>query len=159
MRQNLALLPPPARRTGASDIDRVIERTDLGSVANRLAGSLSGGQRGRVSLAAALLGSPEVLVLDEPTVGLDPVLRVELWELFRSLADEGATLLVSSHVMDEAKRCDRLLLMRDGDLLADDSVRGVLEVTGTDDVETAFLRLIDRGTPDLRPIDESEASR
>ena len=144
---------------GASDVDRVIERTDLGSVANRLAGSLSGGQRSRVSLAAALLGAPEVLVLDEPTVGLDPVLRVELWGLFRSLADEGATLLVSSHVMDEAKRCDRLLLMRDGDLLADDSVRGVLEVTGTDDVETAFLRLIDRGTPDLRPVDESEASR
>jgi ABC-2 type transport system ATP-binding protein len=144
---------------GASDVDRVIERTDLGSVANRLAGSLSGGQRGRVSPAAALLGTPEVLVLDEPTVGLDPVLRVELWGLFRNLADEGATLLVSSHVMDEAKRCDRLLLMRDGDLLADDSVRGVLEVTGTDDVEAAFLRLIDRGTPDLRPVDESEASR
>ncbi|GAA1820427.1 ABC transporter ATP-binding protein [Agromyces neolithicus] len=140
---------------GASDIDRVIERTDLGSVANRLAGSLSGGQRGRVSLAAALLGTPEVLVLDEPTVGLDPVLRVELWGLFRTLADEGATLLVSSHVMDEAKRCDRLLLMRDGELLADDSVRGVLEITGTDDVETAFLRLIDRGTPDLRPPDET----
>ena len=158
VRQNLSYF----RRVlgaGASDIDRVIERTDLGSVANRLAGSLSGGQRSRVSLAAALLGSPEVLVLDEPTVGLDPVLRVELWGLFRSLADEGATLLVSSHVMDEARRCDRLLLMRDGDLLADDSVRGVLEVTGADDVETAFLRLIDRGTPDLRPVDESEASR
>jgi ABC-2 type transport system ATP-binding protein len=158
VRQNLSYF----RRVlgaGASDIDRVIERTDLGSVANRLAGSLSGGQRSRVSLAAALLGSPEVLVLDEPTVGLDPVLRVELWGLFRTLADEGATLLVSSHVMDEARRCDRLLLMRDGDLLADDSVRGVLEVTGADDVETAFLRLIDRGTPDLRPVDESEASR
>ncbi|GAA1763787.1 ABC transporter ATP-binding protein [Agromyces humatus] len=140
---------------GASDIDRVIDRTDLGSVANRLAGSLSGGQRGRVSLAAALLGTPEVLVLDEPTVGLDPVLRVELWGLFRTLADDGATLLVSSHVMDEAKRCDRLLLMRDGELLADDSVRGVLEITGTDDVETAFLRLIERGAPDLRPLDES----
>lgn len=137
----------------ASDVDRVIERTDLGSVADRLAGSLSGGQRGRVSLAAALLGSPEVLVLDEPTVGLDPVLRVELWQLFHDLAADGATLLVSSHVMDEAKRCDRLLLMRDGELLADDTVQGVLAFTGTDDVEDAFLRLIDRGEPDLQPHD------
>ncbi|QAY74946.1 ABC transporter ATP-binding protein [Agromyces protaetiae] len=128
----------------ASDVDRVVGRTDLTSVADRLAGSLSGGQRGRVSLAAALLGSPEVLVLDEPTVGLDPVLRVELWALFRSLADEGATLLVSSHVMDEAKRCDRLLLMRDGALLADDTVAGVLATTSTLDVEDAFLRLIQR---------------
>jgi ABC-2 type transport system ATP-binding protein len=143
----------------ASDIDRVIERTDLGSVAGRLAGSLSGGQRSRVSLAAALLGRPEVLVLDEPTVGLDPVLRVELWGLFRSLADDGTTLLISSHVMDEAKRCDRLLLMRDGRLLADDTVRGVLELTGTDDVEQAFLRLIERGEPDLRPQSETEAQR
>nr|WP_307044893.1 ABC transporter ATP-binding protein [Agromyces ramosus] len=158
VRQNLAyfrrILGAPA-----SDVDRVIERTDLGSVAARLAGSLSGGQRSRVSLAAALLGTPEVLVLDEPTVGLDPVLRVELWGLFRSLADDGTTLLVSSHVMDEAKRCDRLLLMRDGALLADDTVRGVLEVTGTDDVEQAFLRLIERGEPDLRPRLETEAPR
>ncbi len=157
VRQNLAyfrrILGAPA-----SDVDRVIERTDLGSVANRLAGSLSGGQRGRVSLAAALLGDPELLVLDEPTVGLDPVLRVELWALFRTLADDGATLLVSSHVMDEAKRCDRLLLMRDGALLADDSVRGVLDVTGTDDIEQAFLRLIERGQPDLRPPAEAETA-
>lgn len=134
----------------ASDVERVIDRTELGPVAERLVGTLSGGQRGRVSLAAALLGSPELLVLDEPTVGLDPVLRVELWALFRALADDGVTLLVSSHVMDEAKRCDRLLLMRDGELLADDTVDGVLEVTRTDDVEAAFLRLIERGEPDLR---------
>ena len=158
VRQNLSyfrrILGAPA-----SDIDAVIERTHLGSVADRLAGSLSGGQRGRVSLAAALLGAPEVLVLDEPTVGLDPVLRVELWELFHRLAADGATLLVSSHVMDEAKRCDRLLLMRDGALLADDTVPGVLEATGTDDVETAFLRLIERGEPDLRPESGAEAAR
>lgn len=139
----------------ASDVERVIDRTELGPVAERLVGTLSGGQRGRVSLAAALLGSPELLVLDEPTVGLDPVLRVELWALFRALADDGVTLLVSSHVMDEAKRCDRLLLMRDGELLADDTVEGVLEVTGTDDVEAAFLRLIERGEPDLRSPAES----
>ena len=80
---------------------------------------LSGGQRGRASLACALVGCPEVLVLDEPTVGLDPVLRVELWERFHALADAGTTLIVSSHVMDEAGRCDRLLLLRDGELLAD----------------------------------------
>jgi ABC-2 type transport system ATP-binding protein len=139
----------------ASDVERVIDRTELGPVAERLVGTLSGGQRGRVSLAAALLGAPELLVLDEPTVGLDPVLRVELWALFRALADDGVTLLVSSHVMDEAKRCDRLLLMRDGELLADDTVDGVLEVTGTDDVEAAFLRLIERGEPDLRSPAES----
>lgn len=152
VRQNLAyfrrVLGAPA-----SDVDRVIERTHLGSVAGRLAGSLSGGQRGRVSLAAALLGRAEVLVLDEPTVGQDPVLRVELWQLFHDLADDGATLLVSSHVMDEAKRCDRLLLMREGALLADDTVAGVLEFTGTDDVEAAFLSLIEHGRPDLQPHD------
>ncbi|WP_232331542.1 ABC transporter ATP-binding protein [Agromyces laixinhei] len=143
----------------ASDVDRVIERTDLGAFAGRLVGSLSGGQRSRVSLAAALLGAPQVLVLDEPTVGLDPVLRVELWALFRSLADDGATLLISSHVMDEAKRCDRLLLLREGALLADDTVHGVLQVTGTDDVEQAFLRLIERGEPHLRPASEPEPLR
>ena len=79
-----------------------------------MVGRLSGGQRSRVSLAVALLGEPRLLVLDEPTVGLDPVLRVELWETFHRLADEGAAVLVSSHVMDEASRCERLLLMREG---------------------------------------------
>jgi ABC-2 type transport system ATP-binding protein len=95
-------------------------------------------------LAAALLGNPELLVLDEPTVGLDPVLRRDLWELFHRLADGGATLLVSSHVMDEASRCDRLLLMREGELLADDTPRGLLDSVGTDDIEQAFLTLIDQ---------------
>ena len=141
VRQNLAyfraVLGAPA-----SDVDRVIEATDLGDHAGQLAGSLSGGQRSRVSLAGALLGSPELLVLDEPTVGLDPVLRVELWELFHRLAASGTSLLVSSHVMDEASRCDRLLLMRDGDILADDTPAGLLVSTATDDVEAAFLSLI-----------------
>ena len=108
-----------------------------------MTGRLSGGQAARVSLAAALLGTPEVLVLDEPTVGLDPVLRRDLWKLFSHLADNGATLLVSSHVMDEATRCGRLLLMRDGRILADDSPDGLLERTGAPDVETAFLQLVD----------------
>lgn len=126
------------------DVDRVIEQTGLGSQANALVGSLSGGQRGRASLAAALLGTPELLVLDEPTVGLDPVLRVELWGLFRSLASEGTTLVVSSHVMDEATRCDRLLLLREGHLVADTTAEELLSSTGTTDPEAAFLVLIQR---------------
>jgi ABC-2 type transport system ATP-binding protein len=104
-------------------------------------GTLSGGQRARVSLAAALLGRPELLVLDEPTVGLDPVLRRDLWQLFGDLAAAGTTLLVSSHVMDEAARCDRLLLLRDGHLVADDTLPELLASTGTADVEAAFLQL------------------
>ena len=109
--------------------------------------------------------SPTVLVsLDSGqeawlSVGLDPLLRRDLWRTFRGLAESGTTLLVSSHVMDEAQRCDRLLLMRDGALLADDTVPGVLEATSTDDVETAFLRLIERGEPDLRPESGAEAAR
>ncbi|MBB5838503.1 ABC transporter ATP-binding protein [Kribbella italica] len=127
-----------------SDVDRVIEAVDLGSHATARVDQLSGGQRSRASLAAALLGNPELLVLDEPTVGLDPVLRRDLWDLFHRLAAEGATLLVSSHVMDEASRCDRLLLMRDGDLLADDTPDALLAAAGTTDIEQAFLTLIDR---------------
>ena len=128
----------------SDDVDRVIDAVDLRSHANQRVDRLSGGQQSRASLAAALLGNPELLVLDEPTVGLDPVLRRDLWSLFHSLADAGATLLVSSHVMDEASRCDRLLLMRDGDLLADDTPQALLDSVGTDDIEQAFLTLIDR---------------
>lgn len=106
---------------------------------------LSGGQQARVSLATALVGRPPLLVLDEPTVGLDPVLREELWETFRALAAAGTTLLVSSHVMDEASRCDRLLLMRDGLLLADDTPQALLQRTGTADLEQAFLHLVRSG--------------
>ncbi|TDD30818.1 ABC transporter ATP-binding protein [Kribbella turkmenica] len=128
----------------ADDVDRVIDAVELRSHADVRVDRLSGGQRSRASLAAALLGDPELLVLDEPTVGLDPVLRRDLWNLFHSLADAGATLLVSSHVMDEASRCDRLLLMRDGDLLADDTPQALLDSVGTDDIEQVFLTLIDR---------------
>jgi ABC-2 type transport system ATP-binding protein len=127
-----------------TDADRVIEEVGLGDTRDQLGGDLSGGQLHRASLAVALLGRPELLVLDEPTVGLDPVLRYELWDLFHELADRGVTLLVSSHVMDEAARCERLLLMRDGVLLADDTPDALREGTGTRDLEEAFLSLIRR---------------
>jgi ABC-2 type transport system ATP-binding protein len=130
----------------SADVERVIDAVDLRSHATARVDQLSGGQRSRASLAAALLGNPELLVLDEPTVGLDPVLRRDLWDLFHRLADAGATLLVSSHVMDEASRCDRLFLMRDGDLLADDTPDALLAAAGTADIEQAFLTMIDRKT-------------
>ncbi|GAA1780892.1 MAG: ABC transporter ATP-binding protein [Actinobacteria bacterium] len=128
---------------GAQAVESAIAAVDLGSYADRRVEKLSGGQRSRVSLAAALVGDPEVLILDEPTVGLDPVLRRDLWELFHRLAERGTSLLVSSHVMDEATRCHRLLLMRDGTLLADTTPEDLLRSTGTTDADAAFLALID----------------
>jgi ABC-2 type transport system ATP-binding protein len=127
---------------GRAAADRAITDVGLRKAAGQTVGSLSGGQRTRASLACALLGSPDVLVLDEPTVGLDPVLRVELWQRFHALAAAGCTLIVSSHVMDEAGRCDRLLLMREGRFVADDTPAALRERTGTQDLEEAFLRLI-----------------
>jgi ABC-2 type transport system ATP-binding protein len=126
-----------------SDVDRVLEEVDLIDHADVVVGRLSGGQASRALLATALVGRAEVLVLDEPTVGLDPVLRRDLWELFRRLAAGGRTLLVSSHVMDEAQRCDRLLLMREGEFLAHATLPELLERTGTTDVEAAFLTLVE----------------
>ena len=124
-------------------IEATIETVDLGEQADQVVSSLSGGQSARVSLATALLGEPDVLVLDEPTVGLDPVLRRDLWATFRSLAAAGTTLLVSSHVMEEAEHCDELLLMRDGDLLAAESPDDLRARTGRDRLDEAFLALIE----------------
>ena len=126
-----------------ADVQRSLADVDMSALAGRRVGVLSGGERSRVSLALALLASPDLLVLDEPTVGLDPVLRRDLWDLFRQLAARGTSLLVSSHVMEEALRCDRLLLLRDGRLLADATLPELLERTGTTDVEQAFLALVE----------------
>ena len=142
VRENLAyfakvLDAPPER------IDRALEIVGLRALERRIVRTLSGGELSRASLATALLGEPELLVLDEPTVGLDPVLRRDLWSTFRELAAGGTTLLVSSHVMDEADRCDRLLLLREGRVLADETPASLRERTGCDSLDDAFLALVE----------------
>ena len=140
VRENLAyfaqILSVPRAR-----IEETIDEVDLRPQGEQLVSRLSGGQRARVSLATALLNRPQLLVLDEPTVGLDPVLRRDLWRLFHSLAEAGSTLLVSSHVMDEAQRCDALLLLRDGGLLGSLTPDELRARTGEQDLEAAFLAL------------------
>jgi len=127
---------------GPNRVKEVVELVELIGHEGQLAGRLSGGQRARVSLAVALLGSPRLLILDEPTVGLDPVLRQELWEQFHALARGGTTLLISSHVMDEARRCDNLVLVREGQVLAVGTPSALMADTDTHDIESAFLRLV-----------------
>lgn len=128
---------------GPDAAERAIATVELTDHADVRVENLSGGQESRASLACTLVGDPEVLVLDEPTVGLDPVLRRDLWDLFRRLAADGRTVLVSSHVMDEAVRCDRLLLLRQGRILSDSTLPELFDRTGTTDAEQAFLALID----------------
>jgi ABC-2 type transport system ATP-binding protein len=125
----------------AAAIARTVDELDLKGLEDRLVGTFSGGQLARAGLAVALLGTPDLLVLDEPTVGLDPVLRRDLWDMFHRLAAAGTTLLISSHVMDEAARCDSLLFMREGRFLAEASPARILRETGAADLEAAFLRL------------------
>jgi ABC-2 type transport system ATP-binding protein len=145
IRENLRYFAAVLGASGAR-VKSVVDEVGLGDAVDGLVGELSGGQRARVSLATALLGEPELLILDEPTVGLDPVLRRDLWGHFAMLAAAGTTLVVSSHVMDEAERCSRLLLLRDGALLADDTPAALLQRTGATDVEGAFLRLVEAGS-------------
>ena len=142
VRENLAFF---GRVLGAGPgaVDEAMAAVSLEAYADRRAMQLSGGQFARVSLAVALLNEPELLVLDEPTVGLDPVLRGELWDMFHRLGAAGTTLLVSSHVMDEAMRCDELLLMREGRVIAQEPPGALLERTGAKDVEGAFMALVE----------------
>jgi ABC-2 type transport system ATP-binding protein len=123
-------------------VDEILETVDLTKQAQLLVQDVSGGQKQRVSLAIALIGYPKLLVLDEPTVGLDPVLREQMWKLFRELAGKGSTIIISSHVMDEAERCDSLLLLRDAKLLAQGSPAELRKQTGTNSVEQSFLKLV-----------------
>lgn len=139
VRQNLEYF---AGLIGARNVGEVLKMVDLVPQAKQLCMTLSGGQKARVSLALALLGDPDVLVLDEPTVGLDPVLRQHLWKLFRGFADAGKTIVISSHVMDEAERCDNVLLVRDGELLWTEGRKELLRETKTSTVEEAFLKKV-----------------
>lgn len=142
VRQNLDYFATMNGTVGSSVSD-LIAKVGLPGQANQLVSSLSGGQKSRVSLAIALLGQPKLLVLDEPTVGVDPVLRRNLWQLFNELAKGGVTLLVSSHVMDEASRCDELVLLRDGQILAQGTPKELEQKTGTRTIEDSFLALVE----------------
>ena len=135
-----------ARLLGDSEIsvEEMIDLVDLRKNRKQIAASLSGGERARLALATALLGKPELLILDEPTVGLDPVLRRDLWNLFHRLADQGKTLLISSHVMDEADRCDTLFLLRDGKVLASGTPLGLKEEMGKKEMEEVFISLVEK---------------
>jgi ABC-2 type transport system ATP-binding protein len=139
---------------GTHRVHEVVEAVGLTGQKTDLAGNLSGGQQGRVSLACALVCDPDLLILDEPTVGLDPLLRVELWEQFVDLADRGKTLLISSHAMDEARQCAELILMRDGAILAHAEPEAILRQTNCLDLESAFVALV---RAELRPVEEARS--
>lgn len=146
----------------AADTAEAIATVGLEQFARQKTADLSGGQLSRVSLACALVASPKLLVLDEPTVGLDPVLRAELWQRFAALAEAGTTLLVSSHVMEEASHCSSLLLLRDGLLLAQFTPAELAERGHSNDLEQAFLRIIQEAeaSQDSGPAgQESQAAR
>lgn len=126
----------------AKTVKELLKVIDMPDKANVLVNNLSGGQKQRVSLAVALIGSPEIMVLDEPTIGLDPALRDGLWQLFNSIASKGTTIIISSHSMDEARRCEDLVLIREGEIIAHSTPKELLIKTGTNTVEEAFLKLV-----------------
>lgn len=140
VRQNVQFFAEIAGKDDAKAIDEVIALVDLSKRANSRVRELSGGMKQRCSLACALVHRPDLVLLDEPTVGVDPQLRVQFWEHFRRLNQAGVTLIVSSHVMDEAERCDKLGFLRDGVMLAEGSADELRQRAGTDNLETAFLR-------------------
>ena len=127
-----------------SSTDEILELVDLGKNRKQLAATLSGGERARLALATALVGAPEILILDEPTVGLDPLLRRDLWSLFHRFTDEGKTLLVSSHMMEEADHCDELVLLRNGAILASGTPRELRDQTGVENMDTVFISLVEK---------------
>ena len=131
-----------SRKEAVATVKELLRVVDMSDKENALVNNLSGGQKQRVSLAIALIGSPRVMVLDEPTVGLDPLLRDRLWQLFNAIASKGTTLIISSHSMDEARRCEDLALIREGKIIAHSSPTELLSKTGTSTIEKAFLKLV-----------------
>ncbi|MBN1965927.1 MAG: ABC transporter ATP-binding protein [Anaerolineae bacterium] len=148
VRENVSFFGALAGRVDRARVDEVLALVELTDRADSLVGTLSGGLKQRTSLACALVHNPRLLLLDEPTVGVDPQLRVQFWTYFRQLNAEGVTIIVSSHVMDEAERCDRLGFMRQGQLLAEGDSASLRERAGTDTLEAAFLRFADQGMPE-----------
>ena len=131
-------------RVKEARINEVLELTELNDYKKSLVGNLSGGERTRLSLGISILSKPKILVLDEPTVGLDPLLRRKLWDVFAKLSEEGHSLLISSHVMDEAERCDNIILMRSGKIVYNGSKSNLSNKTGEENVENAFVKLISK---------------
>lgn len=131
-----------SRTEARTTVKELLKVVDIPDKSNTLVSNLSGGQKQRVSLAVALIGSPKLMVLDEPTIGLDPALRDRLWQLFNTIASRGTTLIISSHSMDEARRCEDLVLIREGEIIAHSSPQELLHKTGTNTVEKAFLKLV-----------------
>jgi ABC-2 type transport system ATP-binding protein len=137
-----------ARVNGGGDVDGALRFVDLWERRRSVTATLSGGMRTRLSLACTLVHRPSLLLLDEPTVGVDPQLRATLWDGLRRMAADGTTILVSSHVMDEAERADRLGLIRDGRMLAEGTVAELLALAGVERLEDAFLTLSGTRTED-----------